>query len=80
MQNKLTLRLDDRLIRRAKAIAKRRGKSVSQMVAEYFRLLGSQSSRDAEELTPTVQSLKGVLKGPGLDREDYRQHVEDKYL
>jgi hypothetical protein len=80
VQTKLTLRLDDQLIRRAKAIAKRRGKSVSEMVAEYFRLLGSRSSRGAEELSPTVQSLKGVLKEPGLDRKDYRQHLEDRYL
>jgi len=80
VQTKLTLRLDDRLIRQAKAIAKRRGKSVSEMVAEYFKLLGSRSSGGVEELAPTVQSLKGVLKGTRLDRKDHRQHLEDKYL
>lgn len=80
MQSKLTLRLDEALIRRAKVIAKRKGKSVSQMVAEYFALLGSRSSNEAEELAPTVKSLKGILKGSKLDREDYRRHLEDKYL
>ena len=80
MHNKLTLRLDDRLIRHAKMIAKRRGKSVSQMVAEYFALLASRSSKNAGELSPTVRSLKGILKESGLERETHRQHMEDKYL
>ncbi len=39
MQTNVTLRLDERLVRRAKACARRSGKSVSQMVAEYFLLL-----------------------------------------
>ena len=80
MQSKLTLRLDDRLIRRAKLIAKRKGKSVSQMVAEYFSLLESRASRQDEELSPTVRSLKGVLKGHKINRKDHRRHLEDKYL
>jgi len=80
MQSKLTLRLDEGLIRRAKVIAKRRGKSLSQMVAEYFALLGSRSSKEPDELAPTVTSLKGVLRGSKLDREDYDRHLEDKYL
>ena len=39
MQTKLTLRLDDELIEEAKSYAARAGKSVSQIVADYFRLL-----------------------------------------
>ena len=39
MQTKLTLRMDDELIARAKAHAKKRGKSVSQLVADYFYVL-----------------------------------------
>ena len=80
MQTKLTLRLDDRLIRQAKRIASQRGKSVSQMVADYFRLLASPSSRGRGDVSPTVRSLRGVMKGAKLDREDYRRHLEDKFL
>jgi len=80
MQTKLTLRVDDRLIKLAKRYAKRRGKSVSQMVADYFALLGSRSSESTQELSPTVQSLKGILRGSGVDKGQHRQHVEDKYL
>ena len=36
METKLTLRLEDKLIRKAKKLAKDRGKSVSRMVADYI--------------------------------------------
>ena len=39
MKTKLTLRLDDEMIGRAKAYAARRGTSVSALVEDYFRLL-----------------------------------------
>ena len=80
MQSKLTLRLDEGLIRQAKAIARKKGKSVSQMVSEYFALLGGGASSRSEPLAPKVRSLKGVLKRCKTDREDYRRHLEDKYL
>jgi predicted transcriptional regulator len=39
MQTKLTLRLDDELIREVKAIAGRRGQPISRIVANYFNSL-----------------------------------------
>jgi len=80
MNTKLTLRLDQRLIRRAKAHARRSGKSVSQIVADYFSLLGGQPQTDDQELTPTVRALKGVLRGRKIDRTAYHKHLEEKYL
>lgn len=79
MQTKLTLRLDERLIRDAKHYARRSGKSLSQMVAEYFSTV---TSPDAvrEDLTPAVSRLKGVLAGTNVDPEDYRRYLEGKYL
>jgi hypothetical protein len=79
MQAKLTLRLDAKLIRRAKSHAKKTGRSVSQMVAHYFTLLGDESSRE-EELTPVVHSLRGSLRGARVDEREYRRYLEDKYL
>jgi hypothetical protein len=80
MNTKLTLRLDQRLIRRAKAHARRRGKSVSQLVAEYFSLLGVEPQTDNSELTPTVRALKGALRKRKVDRTAYRKHLEEKHL
>jgi len=80
MQTKLTLRLDEKLIKRAKKYARQTGKSVSQMVADYFTLLGPGEMRDDLQYTHTVQSLKGVLRSGGVDEKDYRRHLEEKYL
>ena len=41
MNTKLTLRMDDELVRRAKAEGARRGKSVSQMVEEFVDSLSA---------------------------------------
>ena len=80
MQAKLTLRLDERLIRRAKAHARRTGKSVSQIVADYFAFLGKKSTNGDSRLTPTVRSLKGALSGADVGTEDYHSYLEEKHL
>jgi len=80
MATKLTLRIDEELIERAKAYSKVSGKSVSQLVADYLAMLPQQGSEKAVRLTPTVQWLRGLLRGTGVDEEDYRHHLEDKYL
>ncbi len=78
MQTKLTLRLDEELVRRAKAYSKRTGKSVSHLVADYFSLLEA-SERSVTPLTPIVRSLKGVLRGASVSEEDYRGYLEEKH-
>ena len=78
MQTKLTLRLDDRLIRRAKKHAGRAGKSLSRMVADYFSALTSPETPRSEP-TPTVAGLKGILKGTRIDSKDYRAYLEEKH-
>ncbi len=78
MQTKLTLRLDEDLIRRAKAFARASGKSVSKMVADYFATL--EKDEQDFQMTPVVRSLKGALRGQDVDVEDYRRYLESKYL
>jgi hypothetical protein len=78
MNTKLTLRLDEKLIASAKRRSVVSGKSVSQLVADYFALIDAQD-RDAA-ITPRVRSLRGVLAGSDLNETDYRRHLEDKYL
>jgi hypothetical protein len=72
VQTKLTLRLDDRLIRRAKAYAQKSGKSLSELVAELFTRLQAPAP-------PAVRDLVGALAGKDLDREDYRAHLVEKH-
>ncbi|MEN6369849.1 MAG: DUF6364 family protein [Thermotogota bacterium] len=83
MNTKLTLRLDEDLIRRAKRFSGTSGKSLSKLVADYFALI--ETTRDAEDgtLPPKVRSLLGALAPlPGtsaVNERDYRRHLEEKH-
>jgi len=78
MQTKLTLRLESELIEQAKAHAKQQGKSLSQVVADYFKVFTQ--SEDGQRIAPITQSLIGILKESDLEQEDYKKYLEDKYL
>lgn len=79
MQTKLTLRMDDELIAAAKVYARGAGKSLSQMVAEYFEAL-TKAEREPVEMSPTVARMRGILKGANVDEQDYYAYLEQKYL
>jgi len=80
MQTKLTLRLEDQLIEQAKSYAAHAGKSVSQIVAEYFKLLTSEKAKSNSPSAPITQSLRGLLRESKLDEKDYKKYLEGKHL
>ena len=80
MLTKLTLRMDDNLIESAKEYSAQTGKSVSRIVADLFEIIKNDKLNKEESLTPTVKSLKGILKGKQLDEKDYKKYLEEKYL
>lgn len=82
MHTKLTLRLEADLVRRAKALAKKTGKSVSRLVADYFTILElppRQGKAERPSWPPLVRSLKGSLRGIRVDEQDYRRYLEKKH-
>jgi hypothetical protein len=83
MQSKLTLRLEEQLIHRAKDYARHSGRSVSQLVADYFALLESpsatESTSEEDRLPPLTLSLYGVLADTGVDEADYGRYLEEKH-
>lgn len=79
MQTKLTLRMEKALIDKAKQHSAKSGKSLSKMVAEYFRLLGFDEPFNEKELSPRTRRLYGSLRGAKVDEQDYRRHLEQKY-
>jgi len=79
MNTKLTLRLEDKLVERAKAYARTHGKSVSELVADYFALLNSEGD-DSMELPPLTRALHGALADQEVFERDYEAHLDDKYL
>ncbi len=80
MITKLTLRMDDNLIASAKEYSAKTGKSVSRIVADLFEIIKNEKMGREDSLTPTVRSLKGILKGKELDEKDYRKYLAEKYL
>ncbi len=79
MNTKLTLRMEEAVVQKAKMEAKRRGKSVSRMVAEFIESIGSRPVTE-KPLPPTTASLIGILKGKRVSEADYKAHLREKYL
>lgn len=79
MQTKLTLRLDDALVRRAKRYSARSGRSVSRLVSDYFALIDSELDADGAELTPRVRSLVGAFADQTVSEDDYKRYLERKH-
>lgn len=85
MQTKLTLRLDDAVIRRAKAWARSRGVSLSEAVAAYFAQLPAEAEAAAPRVGPWARRLIGAAGPDSGDvgdaevRRRHRDHLERKY-
>lgn len=84
MYTKLTLRIEEPLIKAAKRYSKEHGKSLSQLVADYLLCVtGAQSSQlemdDFKELPPLTRSLKGILRGKKITKKDYKKYLKDKF-
>jgi hypothetical protein len=81
MQAKLTLKLEEELIKGAKEYAKSQQKSLSQIVSEFFSVLNSRRVREKHvSIGPVTSKLVGSLKGTSLTEDDYKDHLIRKYL
>ncbi len=80
MNTKLTLRLEDHLIESAKEYSLKTGKSVSRIVADLFEIIKNEKLKKDAPISPTVSSLRGVLKGKMVNENDYKKYIEEKYL
>jgi len=82
MDAKLTLSIDSDVARRAKIYARSKGRSLSDVVENYLKLLTKNSSIEDSEFTPRVKSLLGCISLP--DDFDYKKEIADyltkKYL
>ena len=79
MNTKLTLRLEDHLIESAKEYSAKTGKSVSKIVSDFFVIIKNEKLKKSYQVTPTVQSLKGILKDSSFSEDDYKEYLEEKY-
>jgi len=81
MTTKLTLRLDEKMIKKAKETARSKGVSLSRIVEDYFRSLTVRKEKEAPE-SPVLAEISGVLStgmGTRKLRAEYRKHLQEKY-
>ena len=75
-KKKLTLRLNKQLIEQAKQYAARHNLSVSELVETYFLNL---KKVDADDHTPLVQQLTGILPETADVEQTYKEYLAEKY-
>jgi hypothetical protein len=81
MEAKLTLRLNKRVIDRAKNYAHLHDVSLSKMIESYLDSVTEDKSGKSIEITPLVKSLSGIAKlNPDFDfKKDYTRFLTEKY-
>jgi hypothetical protein len=81
METKLTLRLNDNVIERAKIYARNHKISLSKMIESYLDSLTKQQEDKKTSITPLVESLSGVIDLPAeFDyKKGYRDYLAEKY-
>jgi hypothetical protein len=82
MKKKLTLTVEEEIIRYAKKLAKRQGKSVSQMFEEVFKdsktnTIQTEQQKAASELIKKLGMSKSVQEKN--DNELIKKHVKRKF-
>lgn len=79
MDSKLTLKLDNGVIERAKMYAKEQNISLSKLIENYLDALTKGNAGKAE-VSPLVKSLTGVVKlKEGAENRKYIDYLSNKY-
>lgn len=75
MNTKLTLTIQHTLIEKAKVYAKGQGRSLSDIVENYFKVIVKEEEEEvfSKALTPIANSLRGSFKAPA--DFDYKQEL-----
>ncbi len=82
MDKKLTLSIEADVIARAKIYAKKKNRSLSDLIENYLKTLTfEEADETGHNLNPVVASLKGSFKMPkNMDyKKELQQRLEEKY-
>jgi len=74
MTTKLTLTIEERVIKTAKKYAQKKGRSLSGLVENYLKALASEDNTSTE-MTPRIRRLRGSVKLPS--DFDYKKLLEE---
>lgn len=80
MDTKLTLKLNEDIIEKAKEYAKAKKTSLSDLIENYLQKL-TDDKKSKKSITPLVKSLSGIISLPkdSTDKKDYIEYLTDKY-
>ena len=79
MDSKLTLKLNESVINKAKQYAKAHNISLSRMIENYLTAI-TRSKAEDDKISPLVKSLTGVIKLEDKDyKKDYTDYLNRKY-
>ena len=82
MNTKLTLTIEQEIIKKAKDYAKEKNRSLSDIIENYLKVLTKEEQKQKDKkLNPVVKSLKGSFKMPkNMDyKKELRNRLEEKY-
>ncbi|WP_340202529.1 DUF6364 family protein [Ascidiimonas sp. W6] len=81
MDTKLTLKLNQKVIEKAKEYASSKKMSLSRIVEAYLQSLITENETDEFEISPFVKSIATGTEIPAdLDyKKEYTDHLIDKY-
>ena len=82
MNTKLTLTIEDSIITKAKKYAKHKGRSLSDIIENYLKVITKENSKTDIEITPLAKSLRGSFKAPkSFDyKKELSKSLSEKYL
>lgn len=75
MNTKLTLTIEQSIIENAKKYARKKERSLSDLIENYLKALVTEEISQ-DELMPTVRALKGSFKMP--KNFDYKKELTDR--
>lgn len=81
MNTKLTLTIEQSLIVEAKRYAKGKGRSLSDLIENYLKVMIKENNTKVIDSTPIVSSLRGAFKAPkDMDyKKELSKRLSEKY-
>ena len=82
MNTKLTLTIEKSVIEKAKSYARGKGRSLSDLIENYLKMVTKEDTKIDIDIPPIVKSLKGSFKAPkDFDYEkELTNGLIEKYL
>lgn len=82
MNTKLTLTIEQTIIEKAKKYAKGKGRSLSDIIENYLKVITKEEGKADIEITPLTKSLRGSFKAPkDFDyKKELSKRLSQKYL